>query len=287
MNNNLQIKFWGVRGSTPCANAENIVFGGNTTCLQIQSELIPELLIIDCGTGIRNLGNYLIDNNSECKGRIFITHPHWDHLQGFPFFKPFYNESSWFRVYLPPQDGVGCKEILQGHMSNTFFPVTIDMLEADLECETFSPGKINFEGYSVNYKWALHTVPTAMFKFEIGGKVIIFAPDNELPIDKSKESLSYLNEFKEFVEGADVLIHDAQYNREQYLERQGWGHSSWDTVIEVTKGLGIGKLLLTHHDPDSTDSYLAELDEKVSKEFGEEYEQISFVKEGQDITLSL
>jgi len=287
LTNNIQIKFWGVRGSTPCANAENIVFGGNTTCLQIQSELIPELLIVDCGTGFRNLGNHLMESNSECKGRIFITHPHWDHLQGFPFFKPFYNEASWFRVYLPPQDGVGCKEILQGHMSNTFFPVTMDMLDADMECETYVPGKINFEGYSVDYKWAKHTVPTAMFKFEIGGKVIVFAPDNELPIDKSTESLTYLNEFKEFVKGVDVLIHDAQYNRKQYLERQGWGHSNWNTVIEVTKGLGIGKLLLTHHDPDSTDKYLAELDEKVNKEFGGEYEQIGFIKEGQDITLSL
>lgn len=285
MNNSIKIKFWGVRGSTPCANAENMLFGGNTTCLQIKSEIIPELLIVDCGTGFRNLGNQLIGNSN--KGRIFITHPHWDHLQGFPFFKPFYDANSWFRVYLPPQDEVGCKDILQGHMSNTFFPVTIDMLEADMECETFSPGKINFEGYSVDYKWAKHTVETAMFKFEIAGKVIIFAPDNELPLDDSDKSQQFISEFKEFVKGADVLIHDAQFNKEQYLEREGWGHSCWEQVIEVTKNLGIKELVLTHHDPDNNDDYLSELDSKISKEFRSEFGKVSVVKEGQEIILPI
>ncbi len=287
MSKNLKIKFWGVRGSTPCANAENMVFGGNTTCLQIESDNIPELLIVDCGTGFRNLGNELMRNGSENKGRIFITHPHWDHLQGFPFFKPFYEKNSWFRVYLPPQDEVGCKDILQGHMSNTFFPVTIDMLEADMECETFSPGKINFEGYSVDYKWAKHTVQTAMFKFEIGGKVIIFAPDNELPLDQSEESLRFIAEFKEFVRGADVLIHDAQFNREQYSDREGWGHSCWEQVIETTKGIGVKQLMLTHHDPDSTDDYLAGLEERVAQEFRDEFVKVGFVREGQEIILPI
>ncbi len=286
MTNSIKIKFWGVRGSTPCANAENMVFGGNTTCLQLESDSIPELLIVDCGTGLRNLGNKLDASDEGNKGRIFITHPHWDHLQGFPFFKPFYDSKSWFRVYLPPQDEVSCKEILQGHMSNTFFPVTIDMLEADMDCETYHPGKIDFEGYSVDYMWAKHTVQTAIYKFVIDGKVIVFAPDNELPMDTEKDSLEFISEFKEFVRGADVLIHDAQFNMAQHQERLGWGHSCWENVIDKTKGLNIGKLLLTHHDPDSSDDYLQKLDVRVKEEFGKNFEEISFVKEGQDITLS-
>ncbi|MEQ9309449.1 MAG: MBL fold metallo-hydrolase [Balneolaceae bacterium] len=262
-----------------------MIFGGNTTCLQIEADIIPELLIVDCGTGFRNLGNQLTKNGTVNKGRIFITHPHWDHLQGFPFFKPFYDSKSWFRVYLPPQDEVGCKDILQGHMSNTFFPVTIDMLEADMECETFLQGEINFEGYSVDYMWAKHTVQTAIFKFEIDGKVIIFAPDNELPLDESIESIQFISEFKEFVSDADVLIHDAQFNKEQYLNREGWGHSCWEQVIKVTKGLGIKQLLFTHHDPDSDDHYLSELDLRISKEFSGDFEKIGCVKEGQEIIL--
>lgn len=262
-----------------------MVFGGNTTCLQIRAGALEDLLIVDCGTGLRNLGNHLTLTDKPAKGRIFITHPHWDHLQGFPFFKPFYDERSWFRVYLPPQEEVGCKDILQGHMSNTFFPVTIDMLEADMECETFQPGTKDFEGFSVDYMWAKHTIRTAIYRFSVGGKKIIFAPDNELPLDSTEESLQFLKEFKEFVRGADVLIHDGQFNRDQHLQRQGWGHSSWENVLEITKGCDIKQLVLTHHDPDSTDEYLTDLCNRVQKEFGSHYEQLFFAKEGQVIDL--
>lgn len=285
MTDAIKIKFWGVRGSTPCANSENMVFGGNTTCLQIDSDRLEELLIIDCGTGFRNLGNELIKQENQIKGRVFITHPHWDHLQGFPFFKPFYEKDSWFRVYLPPQENVGCKEILQGHMSNTFFPVTIDMLDADMDCETFFPGRVSFESYSVDYMWARHTVKTAIYKIEIDGNVIVFAPDNELPLDDSKSSQEFISEFKAFVKDADVLIHDAQFNLKQHEDRTGWGHSDWETVLRETKGLGIKRLYLTHHDPDSSDEYLAELNSKINSDFGSQFEEICVVMEGYTVIL--
>ena len=286
MSHNIKIKFWGVRGSTPCANAENMVFGGNTTCLQIESDSFSELLIVDCGTGLRNLGNKLSEKDTPSNGRIFVTHPHWDHLQGFPFFKPFYDDKCWFRVYLPPQNQVGCKEILQGHMSNTFFPVTIDMLEADMQCETFEPGKLNFDGYSVEYMWAKHTINTAIFKFNIGGKIIIFAPDNEIPLDDTKESNVFIAEFQEFIKNADVLIHDAQFNMQQHIDRIGWGHSCWERVIEKTLYQGVKRLYLTHHDPDSNDEYLNELDNHVLDEYGHGFEYIGVAREGQAIDLS-
>lgn len=285
MAESVKIQFWGVRGSTPCANNENMIFGGNTTCFQILSDKLDELLIIDCGTGVRNLGNHILNGNTRTKGRIFITHPHWDHLQGFPFFKPFYKDSSWFRIYLPPQDSAGCKEILQGHMSNTFFPVTIDMLDADLDCETFYPGELNLEHYSVDYFWARHTVQTAIFRFKINNRVIILAPDNELPKDDSAESVKFIEEFKEFVNGADLLVHDAQFNNEQYAEREGWGHSNWERVIEVTADCNIKNLVLTHHDPDSDDKYLQSLEDHVKSSFSENYGSVSFAREGQQIDL--
>lgn len=262
-----------------------MVYGGNTTCLQIEVEHHDELLIVDCGTGFRNLGNHLTNGSAEVKGRVFITHPHWDHLQGFPFFKPFYEGSSWIRVYLPPQEEVGCKDILQGHMSNTFFPVTIDMLEADMECETFEPGVMSFNGFNVDYMWARHTVKTAIYRFVIDGKTIIFAPDNELPLDKGDENERFIKEFQEFVRGADVLIHDAQFSLTQHREREGWGHSCWEKVVDVTKDLGIKRLFLTHHDPDSDDAYLEKLNSHVQQQFSSLYEELCFAKEGQVITL--
>ncbi|MEX0844245.1 MAG: MBL fold metallo-hydrolase, partial [Balneolaceae bacterium] len=226
----INIKFWGVRGSTPCANEENMHYGGNTTCFQVQIPGNPELLIIDSGTGFRNLGNKLESNGYPNKGRIFITHPHWDHLQGFPFFKPFYDSKNWYRIYMPPQGDISCKEILQGHMSSTFFPVSMDMLEADLHCETIQPDLREFQNYSIEYMWATHTVPTAMYKLRVADKTIIFAPDNELLNEDTDEVKQFKKEFRSFIHGADILIHDGQYTREQYEKRNGWGHSVWNDV---------------------------------------------------------
>lgn len=286
MSGSTNIKFWGVRGSTPCANIENMHFGGNTTCVQISIPGKEEMLIIDCGTGLRNLGNALEPENGNLSGSIFITHPHWDHLQGFPFFKPLYREGNNFSVYIPPQGEAGCSDILKGHMSNTFFPVSIEMLEADMECTTFEPGILEFDGYQVEYMWANHTIDTAIFKFRIGEKVIIFAPDNELPVADSEFARSFIQSFREFIHGADVLIHDAQYDMEQYQKRVGWGHSAWEVIVEIAKEEKVSHLYLTHHDPDSTDTYLNNLEATIRERFEKYFDQIALAREGQEIILS-
>ncbi len=285
MENNIKIKLWGVRGSTPCANPENMRYGGNTSCIQITIPGMDEFLIADCGTGFRNLGNELDSKGKSLTGKVFITHPHWDHLQGFPFFKPFYDSKNRFKVYMPPQDGIGCKEILQGHLSNTFFPVSIDMLESELDCITFEIGKLSFKNYSVEYIWANHTVPTAIYKFNIEGRVIVFAPDNELPIEIDSDNKAFVETFQNFVKGADVLIHDAQFTKEQHEERLGWGHSNWETVIELTKDLGIKRLCLSHHDPDHSDDALDRINSKIASIKGSSYVEATVIQEGQEIYL--
>ncbi|XWN37180.1 MAG: MBL fold metallo-hydrolase [Balneola sp.] len=287
MENNIKIKLWGVRGSTPCANPENMRYGGNTSCIQISVPGMDGFLIADCGTGFRNLGNELDSNGKNLMGKIFITHPHWDHLQGFPFFKPFYDSKNRFEVYMPPQDGVGCKEILQGHLSNTFFPVSIDMLESELDCITFEKEKLDFTKYSVEFMWANHTVPTAIYKFNINGSVIIFAPDNELPIKIDSDNKGFVDEFRDFVKGANVLIHDAQFTREQHEQRLGWGHSNWETVIDLTKDLGIKRLCLTHHDPDHSDDTLDRINSKIASIKSSFYEEATVIQEGQEIYLPI
>lgn len=285
MDRNIKIKLWGVRGSTPCANPENMRYGGNTSCIQISIPGVDEFLIADCGTGFRNLGNELETNGHSLQGRIFITHPHWDHLQGFPFFKPFYDSKNTFEVYMPPQDGVGCKEILQGHLSNTFFPVSIDMLESQLDCITFEKQKLQFKNYSIDYMWANHTVPTGIFKFDIAGNIIVFAPDNELPIKIDSDNKKFVDEFRAFVKGADVLIHDAQFTKEQHETRLGWGHSDWETVIELTKDLGIKRLCLSHHDPDHSDDTLDKINSKIASMKASFYDEATVIQEGQEIYL--
>lgn len=258
-------------------------YGGNTTCVQIEIPETEELLIFDCGTGFRNLGNALNEEGAALRGRVFITHPHWDHLQGFPFFKPFYEKGNWFRIYLPPQGEIGCREILQGHMSSTFFPVSMDMLEADIDCKTIQPGKIIFDNYTVEYMWATHTVPTAIFKIVIGDTVVVFAPDNELSERNSKGG--FVAEFRNFVHEADILIHDAQFDLDQYKSKKGWGHTAWEVISEVAKQEKVKQLFLFHHDPDNTDDMLDDIQAKVTNDFGESFIEIGLAKEGQVITL--
>tara|TARA_R110002124_G_scaffold192202_2_gene359419 strand:+ start:4974 stop:5768 length:795 start_codon:yes stop_codon:yes gene_type:complete len=260
-------------------------YGGNTSCIQISIPGVDELLIADCGTGFRNLGNELESNGHNLMGRVFITHPHWDHLQGFPFFKPFYEAKNTFEIYMPPQHEIGCKEILQGHLSNTFFPVSIDMLESHLECLTFEEKSLSFKEYSIEYMWANHTVPTAVYKFNIDGKVIVFAPDNELPINVDNDNKAFVEQFRSFVKGVDVLIHDAQFTKEQHKTRLGWGHSDWETVIETTKDLGIKRLCLTHHDPDHSDDILDRINSRISSIKASFYDEATVIQEGQEIYL--
>lgn len=286
MKNSLNIKFWGVRGSTPCANDENMRYGGNTTCLQVEVEGQDEFLILDCGTGFRNFGNRMNEAEQSIRGRVFITHPHWDHLQGFPFFKPFYEGKNWFRIYLPPQGEIGCKEILQGHMSSTFFPVSIDMLEADIDCDTFQPGTKYFEEYSIEYMWADHTVPTAIYKLKFGDTVIVFSPDNELATDDSEKTRAFREAFSRFIKDVDILIHDGQYDREQYESRVGWGHSAWEEVVEIAYEAGVKRLFLTHHDPDNDDEVLANWEKNIKEQHSRKFEFLALAKEGQEVAIS-
>ncbi len=280
------LKFWGVRGSTPSANLENMKYGGNTTCVQIESPEMDEILILDSGTGIRNLGNEIYSRrNNEINGHIFITHPHWDHIQGFPFFKPFYLKKNKFNIYMPEQYRGGTQEILSGHMTKTFFPVTIDMFAADLEYHTQQEEIVEFSGFTIEYMVANHPTKTAMYKIQIGGYVIIFAPDNELNDDPTP--LRFMDQFEHFIRGCDLLIHDGQFSRETYKNCNGWGHSAWEETMEVARRCNVRRLVITHHDPDSTDTMLDKVNVKLQDYQGNPFEFIALAKEGMVIKLPL
>jgi len=282
----IEVKFWGVRGSTPCANSENIKYGGNTSCVQILIPGSDRQLILDCGTGFRNLGNHLIKYKKDhINGDIFITHPHWDHIQGFPFFKPLYNQLNSFSVSLPEQYRGGAREILSGHLPKTFFPVTLNMLSAELTYITREEQREEFPDFSVEYLVANHPTKTAMYKFVIQGYTIIYAPDNEIPTTTSP--IRFLEQFEEFIHSCDLLIHDAQYDNETYKKREGWGHSSWEVVVALAKKNGVKRLLLTHHDPDSQDDRLSEIDEKLKSYKGNPFLEIGLTKEGSRIRLPI
>lgn len=282
----IAVTFWGVRGSTPCANKENMKFGGNTTCVQIHIPGSNELLILDSGTGIRNLGNNLVRKSSDrINGHIFITHPHWDHIQGFPFFKPIYEAENHFRIHMPAQDNGGCKDILSGHLTKTFFPVTLEMIDANLTYITQQPERQRYEGYEVEFMPANHTINTAIYKIRSHGKQIVFCPDNELNPDGGKKGPAFYSRLKTFFKEADVLIHDGQYDLESYKTKHGWGHSAWENVVDFAMDAGVKHLFLTHHDPDSDDDKLRNLNERLHQKYGDRFESVQLAKEGPRIIL--
>lgn len=273
--------FWGVRGSTPCANKKNMRYGGNTTCVQIHLPGSDEILIFDSGTGIRNLGQQLAKQERDLSGRIFITHPHWDHIQGFPFFQPVHQPANQFDIHMPAQHEGSCKEIMLGHFSKTFFPVAMDMLDADLRFLTQPPERVSYKGYDVEFIKANHSVNTAIYKLHVNGRQLVFAPDNELVPEKNRHYPQQVEHITEFITGADVLIHDAQYDLEAYEDRQGWGHSAWEEVVRVAMQGKVRKLYLTHHDPGADDQKLQRLDKRLQEEYGSRFEVIQLAKEGQ------
>lgn len=260
-------------------------FGGNTTCLQIKIPGTDEVLIMDSGTGIRNLGNHLTESADNIRGRIFITHPHWDHIQGFPFFKPIYNHRNHFDIHMPSQANGGCKEILSGHLTKTFFPVTLEMIDANIEYNTQEETLQHFGHYDIEYMLANHPINTAIYKIHVGGKKIVFCPDNELTPIAEKTNAYFYTKFKEFLLDADILIHDGQFNRETYRDKVGWGHSAWEEAVEFAIRSNVKRLVITHHDPDSNDILLNDLDERIHLEYSSYFDLITLAKEG--ITISV
>jgi len=245
----MHIKFWGVRGSTPTPQPENMRYGGNTSCVEVR--LNGQIYIFDCGTGFRNLGKALMCEfpQSPLSAHIFISHFHWDHIQGIPFFGPLYNnrESSFF--FHSASENRGLQRAIEGQMADPYFPVDMSEMAAHRGFHEMNEDKIALDDCTVQSMWLNHPQGCLGFRMETSDGVLVYATDNEpgnAVFDKSVRKLA---------QDADILIYDSQYLPGEYhARRRGWGHSHWREAVNVAMESGARELILFHHDPDHTDA---------------------------------
>jgi phosphoribosyl 1,2-cyclic phosphodiesterase len=254
----MKIKFWGTRGSIPVPGKDTTIYGGNTTCLEITLES-GKTVIIDAGTGIRRLGDKLIKENKSEDLHLLITHIHWDHVFGFPFFNPIYYPST--KIYVDGSHNClkGLKYTFDNKIGDGFFPITFNDLRAKITyLEKLINGPLDIDGTVIDSIPLHHPQGGMGFRFREGDKTLVFITDNELT-GKNWEGRSP-KEYSEFCQGADILIHDSQYTPEEIDKRVGWGHSDYKSTLELAYDAGVKKLILFHHDPPRTDVEVKEIE---------------------------
>jgi len=265
----IKIKFWGVRGSIPTPGPQSLKYGGNTSCVEINFPNTPRF-IVDAGSGIRELGKELAKATDPVKAYVFLSHFHWDHIQGLPFFKSAFNPANHFIIFGCDEPGVDLTKIIAMQMNPIYFPVAVADMNAEIEYRTIQEETRMVEGIHVRTKFLNHPGYTLGFRFTYRGRSIVYMSDNE-PYLQSKDSFTDENggntledlfenfvddkeeQLIDFIAGADVLIHDTQYFPEEYQNRKSWGHSPYTFTVDIAVKGRVKQLILFHHDPDHDD----------------------------------
>ncbi len=259
----MKIKFYGTRGSIPVCDAGFQEFGGNTTCLQLTFES-GKIAILDAGSGIRNLGKDLLKNQHQQFEDMLIafTHFHWDHIQGFPFFAPAFDPQRHFTITAlgKNREIQNLQEIFENQMEWVYFPVSLDRMGAKFTFHHPQTDTYYIDDAKIIAQLHDHPGQAYSYRIEENGKTIVFATDVE-----HKNGIDA--RLVQIAQNADILIHDAQYTQAELTQRTGWGHSSWQQAVQVAKQAHVKKLILTHHDPEHNDQFLAQLEKEAQKQF--------------------
>jgi len=258
----LRLRFWGVRGSTPTPQVENLTFGGNTSCVEIRTA-DDHSIILDAGSGIRNLGQTLLKEaaGNPINIKLFLTHFHWDHIQGIPFFIPLFEARN--RVsFFSGSSGLPLREAIEGQMAKPYFPINLDQVAAARDFHQIADGDgFGIAGVTVRPFPLHHPQGASGYRIESDGAVIVYATDYE-PGDARLDDVLLEN-----ADGADILICDAQYTPETYEAHRGWGHGTWENAVHVAKKARVKKLLLFHHDPTHDDDMILHIVGRAKKCF--------------------
>lgn len=255
----MKIKVWGVRGSIPTPGVSTFRYGGNSTCLEIRPHG-THIIIIDAGSGIRNLGNELMREKEIEKICMLLTHSHWDHLMGFPFFKPAYFSHFTIQICGGPKAQDSLSKYLARQMEPPYFPIDFNHLRAKFEFGSPGPLSILDEELQIDSIELSHPNGGYGYKFRQNGKTFVFLTDNELAY-QHEDGLKF-EDYVAFCQGADLLFHDAQYTNDEYKKTRTWGHSTFDQAIDLAVAANVKSLGFIHHEPDRTDG---ELDAEVER----------------------
>jgi phosphoribosyl 1,2-cyclic phosphodiesterase len=246
-----RVKFWGTRGSIATPGPETIRYGGNTACVEVRCG--EDILIFDCGTGIRELGISLAKEYAErnLEVHLFVSHTHWDHIQGFPFFQPAYRAGNRVNIYSLHSPDRSLEKLFTGQMDGNYFPVTLDDLMARLHFEELG-GDVQIGDVKISHMHLNHPGLALSFKMESKGRSLVYMTDHE-PYHKllgdSPHTKKLDAEIDTFARSADLLIREAQYTDEEYLAKRGWGHSSTSDAVTSAVNSEVKRLVLFHHDP--------------------------------------
>jgi phosphoribosyl 1,2-cyclic phosphodiesterase len=272
----MKIRFWGTRGSLPSPGTSTVKYGGNTACVEVR--IGKEILIFDAGTGIRDLGDKLLNEfpSQPVTLHLFISHTHWDHIQGFPFFMPAYNKNFHIFIYGPPARYKSLENLFKLQMDSNYFPIPLGALNARIVMqevrEPFRIGNIQVTPYYLN-----HPAITFAYKISDGEKIFIYATDNEpyrYTLRSSRKhprasqySAELDQKFIDFISGADFLVSEAQYTLEEYQPKIGWGHSPIESIVEFAVKANVKQVALFHHDPAHDDATVDALVKRAQKLF--------------------
>ena len=254
----MKVRFWGTRGSIAKAGPSTVRYGGNTSCVEIRSPG-GAVIVLDCGTGSHGLGGHLMaDGNAAREGHILVSHTHWDHIQGLPFFTPLFVPGNRWTVYGPRGLGPSLRDTMAGQMQYTYFPITPEAFGADVEYRDLVEGSFDIGDVHVTTRYLNHPALTLGYRLEAAGVVVVYATDHEphlreLAHGGDAPDGSADERHGQFIADADLVIHDAQYTAEEYAGRVGWGHSTMEYVVDLAARASVRNLALFHPDPMRTD----------------------------------
>lgn len=268
----MQIRFWGTRGSLAKPGPSTLRYGGNTSCVEVRMA-DGTLIVFDCGTGAHGLGQALLRSGQRpVDGHLLITHTHWDHIQGFPFFAPLFVPGNTWHIYAPGGLGNRLEDALAGQMEYTYFPVTLEQLGAQIHFHDLIEGNFELGSGQITARYLNHPALALGYRLEAGGVAVVYATDHEphtrhqapaadAPTSPSRalevhhEELGHIG----FLSRADLVIHDAQYTAEEFPQKIGWGHSTVEYAVDVALAAQAHRLALFHHDPLRDDASLDRL----------------------------